>query len=154
VVLDALGMDTVLAGWRFGGEVLLTPHAGEMAHLMGLSKEDILADPLATAAQAARQWNATVALKGPTTIIATAAGEAWCHQGGNSGLATSGSGDTLAGAIAGLAARGASLPQACAWGVVLHAQAGERLSRMLGPVGFLARELPDQMLAAMRCVDG
>jgi ADP-dependent NAD(P)H-hydrate dehydratase len=90
-----------------------------------------------------------VALKGPVTFIATPQGQMWQHEGGNCGLGTSGSGDTLAGAIGGLAARGASLEQACAWGVAIHAMAGERLSAELGPVGFLARELPPRMLAAL-----
>jgi NAD(P)H-hydrate repair Nnr-like enzyme with NAD(P)H-hydrate dehydratase domain len=100
--------------------------------------------------EAARRWNAVVALKGAQTVIATPEGKVWCHQGGNCGLATSGSGDTLAGAIGGLAARGAALAQACAWGVVLHARAGELLAGQRGPVGYLARELPDAMLAVLR----
>jgi ADP-dependent NAD(P)H-hydrate dehydratase len=128
VVLDASAMDAAMDG-AFAEPVLLTPHAGEMAHLTGGDKDAILADPLAAALDAARRWNAVVAVKGPTTIIATPDGQCWRHTGGNCGLATSGSGDTLAGAIAGLCARGASLEQACAWGVVLHAQAGERLAQ-------------------------
>lgn len=148
VVLDALAMN-VAQEMRFDPPVLLTPHAGEMAHLTGASKEAVLADPQGAALEAAARWNAVVAVKGPTTVIASPEGRLWQHEGGNCGLATSGSGDTLAGAIAGLAARGATLMQACAWGVVLHAQAGERLAERLGPVGYLARELPAEMLAAL-----
>jgi hydroxyethylthiazole kinase-like uncharacterized protein yjeF len=147
VVLDALAMNVLEPGGRFERPVLLTPHAGEMAHLTGETKEAIQADPLGTAQSAARRWNAVVALKGPTTVLATPDGRAWQHEGGNCGLATSGSGDTLAGCIAGLAARGASLEQACAWGVVAHAQAGEALAHRIGAVGYLARELPAEMLA-------
>ncbi|RYY77678.1 MAG: NAD(P)H-hydrate dehydratase, partial [Comamonadaceae bacterium] len=128
------------------------PHAGEMAHLTGDDKEAILDDPLAAARRAAQRWNAVVAVKGPTTVVATPGGTAWQHSGGNCGLATSGSGDTLAGAIAGLCARGASLEQACGWGVVLHAQAGDRLARRLGPVGYLAREIPDAMLEVLNAM--
>lgn len=146
VVLDALAMDSVQAIGRFPQPVLLTPHAGEMAHLTGADKEEVLADPMAAALEAASRWNAVVAVKGPVTAIATPKGECWSHEGGNCGLATSGSGDTLAGAIGGLCARGATLEQACAWGVWLHAQAGERLARKLGPVGYLAREIPAAML--------
>ncbi|WP_427914732.1 NAD(P)H-hydrate dehydratase [Ramlibacter sp. MMS24-I3-19] len=150
VVLDARAMDVVTRLQRFDEPVLLTPHAGEMAHLSGAAKEDVLAEPLRAAREAARRWNAVVALKGAQTVIARPDGDAWLHEGGNAGLATSGSGDTLAGAIAGLAARGASLEQACAWGVVLHARAGEQLAERLGPVGYLARELPLEMLAVLR----
>jgi hydroxyethylthiazole kinase-like uncharacterized protein yjeF len=152
VVLDALAMNAARTAGRFAEPVLLTPHAGEMAHLSGQSKESVLADPQAAALAAARRWNAVVAVKGAITLIATPQGRLWRHEGGNCGLATSGSGDTLAGAIAGLAARGATLEQACAWGVVLHAQAGERLAARLGPVGFLARELPAEMLAVMNAL--
>jgi hydroxyethylthiazole kinase-like uncharacterized protein yjeF len=150
VLLDALAMDAVRALGRLPEPMLLTPHAGEMAHLTGASKEEVQADPARAAREAAARWNAVVAVKGATTVIATPDGTTWSHQGGNCGLATSGSGDALAGAIGGLCARGASLEQACAWGVVLHAQAGERL----GPVGYLARELPAQMQAVLGDLDG
>jgi len=149
VVLDASAMDVVGSQDRFDAKVLLTPHAGEMAHLTGQSKEHIQAEPHAVARAAAQGWNALVALKGATTWIASPDGTLWRHEGGRSGLGTSGSGDTLAGVIGGLAARGAPLAQAAAWGVVLHAQAGARLSDRLGPVGFLARELPQEMLAVL-----
>ena len=149
-VLDARAMEVVARLHRFDEPVLLTPHAGEMAHLSGANKDDVLADPLRAAREAAAKWNAVVALKGPQTTIVRPDGGAWLHEGGNVGLATSGSGDTLAGAIAGLAARGATLEQACAWGVVLHARAGEQLAERLGPVGYLARELPLEMLAVLR----
>jgi NAD(P)H-hydrate repair Nnr-like enzyme with NAD(P)H-hydrate dehydratase domain len=69
----------------------------------------------------------------------------WQHEGGNVGLASSGSGDVLAGIIAGLAARGATLEQASCWGVALHALAGERLAARIGLLGYLARELPDEI---------
>lgn len=150
VVLDALAMDVVLEQRRFAQPVLLTPHAGEMAHLRGDSKEAVGDDPADTVVAAAAQWNATVALKGATTFIAAADGGHWRHAGGHPGLATSGSGDVLAGVIAGLAAQQVALEQACAWGVVLHAQAGAVLGRRLGPVGFLARELPGEIPALLR----
>ena len=152
-VLDARAMDAAPRLRRFDEPVLLTPHAGEMAHLTGADKQAVLADPGRAAREAAARWNAVVAVKGPQTVIARPDGQSWLHEGGNAGLATSGSGDTLAGAIAGLAARGASLEQACAWGVVLHARAGERLAARLGRVGYLAREIPLEMLAVLRDID-
>ena len=71
------------------------------------------------------------------------------HDSSTYGLAASGSGDTLAGVIDGLAARGATLEQACAWSVVMHAQAGEQPASRLRPIGCLARELPVEMQWAM-----
>lgn len=157
VVLDAYGMAVVRAlpaGWPLGGALAMTPHAGEMASLTGEDKAAVQDDPPRIAAEAARRWQAVVALKGRHTHIATPQGALWCHEGGNVGLATSGSGDVLAGLIAGLAARGAPLDQACAWGVVLHARAGNRLTRRLGPLGLLARELSGEVPDLLRELAG
>jgi hydroxyethylthiazole kinase-like uncharacterized protein yjeF len=160
VLLDAEAMGAVLhppAGpppFRFNVPVLLTPHAGEMAHLTGIAKDEIGAAPDRHALEAARHWNAVVALKGARTVIAAPGGERWQHEGGNVGLATSGSGDVLAGIIAGLAARGAGLAQAAAWGVALHARAGERLAERFGRLGYLARELCDVIPALLEQAAG
>lgn len=141
VIFDAAAMGAVARQVAAGAQVLITPHAGEMAHLTGASKPSVVADPQGAAREAARWWGAHVALKGGTTVIAEPQGAMWLHEGGNVGLATAGSGDVLAGLMAGFAARGAPLAQAAAWGVVVHAQAGERLARRLGGLGFLAGEL-------------
>jgi ADP-dependent NAD(P)H-hydrate dehydratase len=164
IILDAAAMSAVRperephlldeapAGepFRFQEPVLLTPHAGELAHLSGDSKESISQDPQQAVTRAAETWNAVVALKGATTVIAAPGGALWQHQGGNIGLAISGSGDTLAGIIAGLAARGATLEQAAAWGVALHASAGEQLSLRFGVLGYLAREISAEVPALLR----
>jgi len=138
------------ARFRFDSQVLLTPHAGEMAHVSGAPRQQIEQDPHAAASQAAARWNAVVALKGATTVLAAPGGKLWQHQGGNVGLAISGSGDVLAGIIAGLAARGATLAQAAAWGVALHASAGEQLSLRYGVLGYLAREIATEVPALLR----
>ena len=145
VVLDALAMDVILDVRRFERAPLLTPHAGEMAHLTGFAKEEVSADPERHAREAAQRWNALVALKGSTTWIATPDGDCWRHVSSQAGLGTSGSGDALAGIIAGLAARGAPLAQAAAWGVALHARAGRALAERLGPIGYLASELAGEI---------
>jgi NAD(P)H-hydrate repair Nnr-like enzyme with NAD(P)H-hydrate dehydratase domain len=67
----------------------------------------------------------------------------WRYKGGGVGLATSGSGDVLAGIIAGLAARGTDPFAAAIWGVFLHGEAGSQLAKKVGSLGFLAREIPD-----------
>jgi NAD(P)H-hydrate repair Nnr-like enzyme with NAD(P)H-hydrate dehydratase domain len=125
-----------------------------MAHLTGIAKERVAAAPEHLARQVAQEWNAVVALKGATTFIAAPDGERWRHTGGNIGLAVSGSGDVLAGVIAGLAARGADLAQAVCWGVALHARAGERLAARMGTLGYLARELPGELPALLELVAG
>jgi len=134
---------------RHAGRVVMTPHAGEMARMMDLSAEEIAANPAAIATRAAAELGAVIALKGGCTIIATPDGRCWEYSGGRVGLATSGSGDTLAGVIAGLLARGAEPHAAAIWGVYLHGEAGNRLSDRRGPVGFLARELLAEIPALM-----
>lgn len=81
-------------------------------------------------------------MKGNQTVI-TAPDGIGRYEGSGVGLATSGSGDVLAGVIAGLAARGAPPVMAALWGVYLHGEAGVQLSKKVGPLGFLAREIPD-----------
>ena len=145
MVVDAGGLSAFEGRRRPPGsraaKVILTPHAGEMAKLWGVEREAVLADPLGLAREAAAALGAVVVLKGERTVIAAPGGEAWFNTAGNLGLGTSGSGDTLSGVIAGLCARGAEPTQAAAWGVFLHAKAGERLARRMGALGFLAREL-------------
>lgn len=154
LILDA-GAMCVAAGdncIHFDSPVLLTPHAGELAGLTGEDKQDIAADPQAAARAAAERLHAVVALKGSTTVIAAPDGGMWLHTGGNTGLAISGSGDVLAGLIAGLAARGATLEQAAAWGVALHAMAGEQLALRHGPLAYLAREISAEVPALLRAL--
>lgn len=134
------------------GNVILTPHAGEMAYLLGIDKAAVMADPQAVSLRCAGDFGAVSVLKGSTTWIASAAAELYAYQEGTLGLATSGSGDTLAGIIGGLVPRAAGPSQAAAWGVYLHGEAGNRLAQRFGSLGFLPRELPHeipQILAAV-----
>jgi ADP-dependent NAD(P)H-hydrate dehydratase len=153
LVLDAAAMTCVRDNARalhpLKGNVVLTPHAGEMAGILGIEKAKIREQPEEIARRAARDWQAVVVLKGSTTTIATPDGTLYWYAGGGIGLATSGSGDTLAGVIAGLAARGASPEQASVWGVFLHGRAGMILAKRMGRVGFLARELLAEIPALM-----
>jgi hydroxyethylthiazole kinase-like uncharacterized protein yjeF len=149
LILDAYAMSAV-KGHSFGGVPIVTPHAGEMAHLTGAKKESILADPISAALDAANDWNAIVVLKGANTVIATPEGRCWLHASDNAGLATSGSGDVLAGILGGLAARGVPLPSTALWGVVLHAQAGACLSGRHGAIGYLARDISAEIPEVLR----
>jgi NAD(P)H-hydrate repair Nnr-like enzyme with NAD(P)H-hydrate dehydratase domain len=112
-----------------------------MATLLGVSREEVEAEPLKAARTVSETLGAVVVLKGSDTFIVSPSGS-WCYRGGAVGLATSGSGDVLAGVITGLAARGASATDAALWGVFLHGEAGTQLSKAVGPLGFLAREIP------------
>ncbi|MDQ3650313.1 MAG: NAD(P)H-hydrate dehydratase [Acidobacteriota bacterium] len=158
IILDAAAMaclaeDSKLLH-RLRGRTIITPHAGEMASILGISKDVVTREALRVARQSAIDLGAVVALKGRETFIAAPAGETFCNRAGNVGLATSGSGDTLSGIIAGLAARGADPLRAAVWGVHLHARAGDCLARRIGPLGFLARELLAEVPALMSKLSG
>jgi ADP-dependent NAD(P)H-hydrate dehydratase len=155
VIFDAGAIKTLrkdIAGGGAGpGKVhAITPHAGEMAGLMDAERSEVEADMPGFARRAASELGTAVALKGAQTFV--------CHGGrtvlcdGHVGLATSGSGDVLAGLIAGLVARGAHPFDALCWGVYVHAEAGRRLVRRIAPMGFLARELLDEIPRVL-CAD-
>jgi ADP-dependent NAD(P)H-hydrate dehydratase len=157
LVIDAIALSAVRGGrYRFTEEtrVVLTPNAREMAKIIGGTKAAVEADPRGVAMTVARDLNAVVALKGPETFIATPYGEVFRYSEGDAGLATSGSGDILAGIVVGLLARGATLDQAAVWAVYLHGAAGNRLKRRMGAIGFLARELSDEIPALMNGLGG
>ncbi|MGY4516711.1 NAD(P)H-hydrate dehydratase [Lysobacter sp. HA18] len=137
---------------------ILTPHAGEAARLLGCEREVVEANPLKLGVEMAKRFRAVCVMKGATSYIIDGValddgrGDAIVsNRYGNVGLATSGSGDTLSGIIGGLAARGVDPFHATAWGVYLHAAAGDVLAREQGgPMGFLARELLDAIPQVMQ----
>lgn len=147
LVLDAAVLGSLadraeaLKGWK-GGAILL-PHAGEMARLLQCEPEEVSAEPEAAARRAAERFGAVSLIKGEYSFIVAPDGQAFRFKGGGVGLATSGSGDTLAGIVGGLCARGADPLTAALWGVYLHGEAGRQLTRQVGRVGFLAREILD-----------
>jgi ADP-dependent NAD(P)H-hydrate dehydratase len=121
--------------------VILTPHAGEAARLCGIDRDRVCADPLGIARHVVAELGVVVALKGASTIVASPDGRAFVNTAGNPGLGTSGSGDVLAGILAGLAAHGAEPLQATVFATHLHGLAGDALARKIGPLGYLAREI-------------
>lgn len=152
-VVDAAAMATLRseepAVRQAAGRMILTPHAGELASLLGRSKSDVLDDLAGAARIVAAELQAVVVIKTSETFVISPDGRSWRHAQGPPGLGTSGSGDVLAGVIGGLAARGAAPVLAAVWGVWLHARAGARLSGTVGPLGFLARELLDELPGAL-----
>lgn len=127
------------------GQIVVTPHSGEMAKFLDVPREEVDDDPLRAARQAATALQAVVALKGASTHIVSPDGEAWLSDNGSIGLATSGSGDTLAGILAGLLARGTRPALATIWAVYMHGEAGRRLAKRNGTFGLLAREIPAEI---------
>jgi hydroxyethylthiazole kinase-like uncharacterized protein yjeF len=156
LVLDA-GALMVLAHHRDGlrrrhRPAVLTPHIGEMAALLQEDAADIERDRAGAVRRAADRFGAICVLKGATSLVAAPGGLLLAYAGGGVGLATGGSGDVMAGMVAGLAARGASPLVATAWAVWLHGEAGRRCAEQMGPLGFLARELLAHVPGLMRAL--
>lgn len=151
LVLDAMGLTCgahrACPDWATLRAVV-TPNATEADYL--LDRDTDGSEPAEVARDLAASLESTVAF---SSHVAASDGRCWVDGGGNKGLGTSGSGDVLAGIVAGLGARGAAPEQAAAWAVHLHAQAGERLSEQLGNLGYLARELLPVLPPLMRQLD-
>jgi hydroxyethylthiazole kinase-like uncharacterized protein yjeF len=132
----ALGALASRAGLGEGARdrTIITPNKEEASLLLGRDIDDLERDVV----KVARRYGVVVSCYG---VVADPDGARWTIDGGGPGLGTSGSGDVLAGITVGLAARGAGLAQAAVWATYLHARAGERAARALGPVSYLAREL-------------
>ena len=145
VVLDALGLSFVTGHptglTHLGGRAVVSPNPRELARTLGVSEDAVTSDPPGHALTLAETAGAVVVTGTSTSWIATPDGRLWRDESGASGLGVSGSGDTKAGLLAGLLARGADPAQAAVWASLSHGRAGERLAASVGPTGYLAREL-------------
>ena len=147
-VLDADGLNAaaqlLAAGEAFphpAGELIVTPHPGEMARLTGLSAAQINADREETARTYAQKWNAVVVLKGSRTVVAAPDGRVCVNPTGNPGLARGGSGDVLAGMTAALLACHLPAFDAASAAVCLHGAAADRAAASRGEYGMLPHDL-------------
>jgi len=147
VVIDADALNVLAETPQVFDEVrsplILTPHPGEMARLLGSTTAAVQADRPAAARTLAVRYGLCVVLKGARTVVAAPEGTVWINPGGNPGMASGGMGDVLTGIIAGLAAQGYKPETAARLGVFLHAEAADRLARQRGPRGFLAGDVMD-----------
>lgn len=124
---------------------ILLPHAGEMASLLGCDVAEVEADRLGCGRACAGRYDAVTLVKGVESFIVAPDGTAFHYKGGGPGLAVSGSGDVLAGIVGGLLARRADPLTALLWAVWCHGEAGRRLGKTVGTLGYLAREIPDEV---------
>lgn len=125
-----------------GGRVVLTPHAGELARLLGRSSAEIEADRFEAARTAARRAGSVVLLKGAYTVVASPDGRIVVTGSGSPALATAGSGDVLAGLVGALAC--SLSPFEAAWcGAFLHGVSGRAWQKEHGDRGLLASEIAD-----------
>jgi hydroxyethylthiazole kinase-like uncharacterized protein yjeF len=130
-------------------EPILLPHAGELASLLDCDEKRIEHEPVECGHRAAELYRSIVLVKGVASHVVTPGGDFWTYEGGAPGLGVSGSGDVLAGIVGGLLARGAEPLNALLWSVWLHGEAGAALAKKVGPIGFLAREIADEIPALL-----
>jgi len=145
LVVDADGLNSLskIPQWwdKMDDNTVLTPHPGEMARLMGTSTASVQQDRLGTAREAARQWRKVVVLKGAHSVICHPDGRAVVSPFANPGLASAGTGDVLAGVIAGFMAQGLRSWESAIVGVFIHGKAGEIGREEVGAVGMVASDL-------------
>ena len=128
---------------------VLLPDNDELASLVDCDEREVERDALGCGLRAAQLYRSVVLVKGPTSHVVTAEGDVWRYDGGAPGLGVSGSGDVLAGIVGGLLARGARPLDALLWAVWLHGEAGAALAKKVGPIGFLAREIAEEVPALL-----
>jgi len=154
IVLDADALNN-LSGQqdairRAAGKIILTPHPGELARLTGANKLAIANNPVAIARQTAEELGQVLVLKGAPTVIASPTGEVFINSTGNPGMATGGSGDVLAGIIAGLAGQGLDPLRAALLGVYVHGMAGDCARDHLGEWSMLAGDIMEHLHVALQ----
>jgi NAD(P)H-hydrate epimerase len=145
-VIAALGLSLLKTA---RGPIVLTPHPGEMARLLGISTAAVNADRIGAARRLAEITGAGVLLKGARTVIATPEGRVTVNSSGNPGMATPGMGDVLSGMVGTLLGQGVAGGDALALGAFSHGMAADRIAQRLGPVGYLAGDLAAELPAAI-----
>jgi NAD(P)H-hydrate repair Nnr-like enzyme with NAD(P)H-hydrate dehydratase domain len=128
---------------------ILLPDYDELAALLDCDEQEVERDALGCGLRAADLYRSILLVKGSTSHVVTPGGEVWRYDGGAPGLGVSGSGDVLAGIVGGLLARGAEPLNALLWAVWLHGEAGRALAKKVGPIGFLAREIAEEIPALL-----
>lgn len=149
VVLDADGINA------FAGHIdslknamaplILTPHMGEMARLLGKDIEELKNNRKDIALEFAHQYNTVLALKGHETIVAKPDGALYINNTGNAGMATGGTGDVLTGMIASFVGQGMDAFDAAAAGVYLHGLAGDLAVKEKGALSLIATDLLNKL---------
>jgi NAD(P)H-hydrate epimerase len=134
---------------RLSPQIVLTPHPAEFARLSGFETGAVQQDRRGIASRFAKVWNKVVVLKGAGTVIAAPDGRVTLNPIATPALASGGTGDVLAGVIAGL--MGQKLPpfEAAVTGVHLHSLAGMDLEASMGQAGVLASDLLPQLPRVM-----
>ena len=150
IIIDAVGINTLCSDIsiikKIKAPVILTPHPGEMARLCDTKISVIEADRVGYARRFATENDCIVVLKGANTVIASPCGRVFFNTTGNPGMAVGGSGDVLAGIIAGLLAQGEEALKAACDAVWLHGSAGDRAAQKHGERSMLPGDIIDELI--------
>jgi NAD(P)H-hydrate epimerase len=153
-VIDADGLNALAGNLdmlrRLKTPVIMTPHPGEMARLLGTSSDEVQKNRFDVASEFSMKHKVTLVLKGAGTIVATPTGEVFVNSSGNPGMATGGTGDVLTGMIAGLLAQGYTVSQAGCLGVYVHGRAGDLAAAEKGETAMIAGDLIEKIPQAIR----
>ena len=140
IVADADALNLIAGSDRQHDDIILTPHPGEAARLLGWTTADVQANRRDALAGIAGKYGATVVLKGSGTLVSSANDPSWVCSAGNPGMASAGMGDVLTGIIAALRAQGLSSEPSAVAGVQVHARAGDTAAAV-GERGMIASDL-------------
>ena len=154
MVLDADALNAVSGKTEILGKIktkyIITPHPGEMARLTNKSLNYIKNNRLIVAKKFSHDYNAVVVLKGAGTIVAESGGKYYVNTTGNPGMATAGSGDVLAGIIAGFLGQGLNEFDAARSGVYMHGLAGDIAAEDKGEAGLIAGDILENIPYAIK----
>ncbi len=157
IVLDADGISAFAGDARAlrarGADLVITPHPGELARLLGVRTDAVVKARWEHARTAARETGAVVVLKGRQTLISDPVLGTWVNPTGNPGMASGGSGDVLTGVIAALLAQGLEPPSAARMGVYVHGLAGDLAAAAWGETSMAASDLIGLLGAAFRSLE-
>jgi len=152
IVIDADGLNNIV---RYNltdfvkntkAQVIITPHLGEGARLLGCSIENRKKAVI----ELAEKYKAVAVLKGHDTLVAEPGGRCMVNATGNPGMATGGSGDVLTGIIASLSGQGLQAFEAAAMGVFFHGCSGDVCANKIGQWGMIAGDICNQVPEVMK----
>jgi NAD(P)H-hydrate epimerase len=157
MLIDADGLNALAAIGcealkRARGPVVLTPHPGEAARLLGVKTTAINDDRISVARNLAERTGATVLIKGARSVIASPDGDIYVNSTGNPGMSTPGMGDALSGIVGAMLGQHMRPLDALALGLFLHGYAADRVALRIGRIGYIAGDLIDELPAALEAL--
>jgi NAD(P)H-hydrate epimerase len=154
IVLDADGLTALATQPKIlpatNRSLILTPHPGEMARLIGSTAKEIQENRIGISRNFSQSQRIHLVLKGHRTLIATPKGEIFINPTGNAGMASGGTGDVLTGMIGGLICQGFDIPSSLQTSVYLHGLAGDEVAREKGEKSLVATDLIQKIPALLQ----